>query len=122
MTNIKEPDMFVGPVLTTGERTHRVELIMGQMYRLEMLHHRRSGRPSTQQEIDKFEAQHILNTYANAVLKIDPQFFEPVKDDVSTNPEDAREASDMYEDEIMIDELPVNVGHDSILPVSMDDD
>lgn len=45
-----------------------------------------------------------------------------MKDDVSTNPEDAREASDIYEDEIMKDELPVNVGHDSILPVPMDDD
>lgn len=47
VTNIKGLDVSAGPVLTTVERAHKYELTMGQMYGLEMLHHRIGGRPST---------------------------------------------------------------------------
>lgn len=64
--------IFEGPMLTNAEMAYRDKLIMGQMYGLEMLCHRISGRPSTQQELDEVEACYILNAYANMVLGIDP--------------------------------------------------
>lgn len=48
VTNIKGPVVSEGPMLTTAERAHRDELIMGRMYGLKMLRHKIGGRPSTQ--------------------------------------------------------------------------
>lgn len=122
MTNINGSDVSTGPVLTTPEREHRDELIMARMYGLGMLHHRTGGRPSTHQKLDEVKALYSLNAFANAVLGIDPRCFEPVEDDVPTDSKDAREASNVDEDEIEMDKLPDNVGGDPILPTAMDDD
>lgn len=88
MTNIKGLDESARLALTTTERNHRDELIMGQMFGLEMLRHRTRGRPSTQQKIDEVEARYPLNAHVNAVLGIDPQFMEPIEDDIPTDPKD----------------------------------
>lgn len=109
VTNIKGLVVSEGPMLTTTERAHRDMLIMGRMYGLKMLHHKTGGRPSTQEELDEVEAHYLLNAYANAVLGIDPQFFELMEDDVSIDPKNAREASDVDEDEIE-EEHPVGGG------------
>lgn len=68
------------------------------------------------------KALYPLNVFANAVLGIGAQCFEPVEDDVPTDSKDAREASYVDEDEIEMDKLPDIVGGDPILPAAMDDD
>lgn len=55
------------------------------------------------------------------MLGINPHFFEPMED-LPTDMDDAEKASDVDEDEIELDELPVNVGGKPILPATMDDD
>lgn len=110
VTNIKGLVVFEGPVVTTTERAHRDELIMGWMYGLEMLRHRTGGKPFTQEKIDKVKSLYPLNAYVDVVLEIDPQFFEPVENDVPIDPKNAREASNIDDNEIELDEPPVSVG------------
>lgn len=82
---------------------------MARMYGLEMLCHKTDGRPSTKAELTQVDVQYPWNDHGNAVLNIGPHFFEPVEDDMPTNLENARETSDVDEDEIEMDELPLNV-------------
>lgn len=109
-------------MVNTTERVHRDELIMGWMYGLEMLRHRTGGRLFTQEEIDKVKALYPLNAHADVVLEIDPQFFDLVENDVPMDPKNAREASDMDDNEIELDEPSVSVGGESILPALIDDE
>lgn len=122
VTKIKGPDVSAGPVLSTAERAHKEELTMGRIYELEMLCYKIGSITSTRLELDEVEARYLLNVHANAVLAIDPLLFEPVEDDVPTELEDVRDASNVDEDEIEIDEPPINVGGEPILPAAMDDD
>lgn len=87
-------------MLTTVERNRQDELIMGHMFRLEMLCHKIGEHASTQQKIDEIEECYPLNAHANSVLCIRPQFVKPIQDDIPTDPDEAREASDLDEDEI----------------------
>lgn len=62
-----------------------------------------------------------MNDHANVVLGIGLRFFEPVKDDVLTNLEYARETSDVDEDD-ELNEPPLNVHGAPTLPlVDMED-
>lgn len=55
VTNIKGLDVSLGPILTTQEKTHRDEIIMACLYRLEILRHKTGGRPFTEAELHHVE-------------------------------------------------------------------
>lgn len=50
-TNVKGPNVSLGPILTMTERAYRDKLIAGCMYGLEILRHRTGGRPSMREEL-----------------------------------------------------------------------
>lgn len=111
------------PILTTQERVYEDEQIIALMYRLEMLHHRHSDRPSTEDKLYQVEVQYPLNDYANIVSSIGPGFIEPIKDDMPTDLNNARETSDVEdEEEVKLDKPPLNVyGAPALLPIDMED-
>lgn len=61
------------------------------------------------------EVQYLLNDHANKLLAIGPQFFEPVEDDIPTDPKYVKETSNVDEDEDL-DEPPLNMQGVAILP------
>lgn len=109
MININGPDKSTERLLSTVERNNRDDIIMQHMFWLEMLRHRTSYRPSTQEKIDEIEARYLLNAHGKVVLGIDPHFVELVKDNIPIDPDDARDASNLDKDEIKEEEL-VGVG------------
>lgn len=113
--------MSLGTMVTIVERAHRDELIMAYIFGLEMLHHKKGGRPFTHHELDDVEAWYLLNAYANVVFGINPQFLEPVENDMPMDPEDTWDALDIDEDKIEIDKPPVNVEGEPLLPTTTED-
>ncbi|KAG5599415.1 hypothetical protein H5410_030785 [Solanum commersonii] len=64
------------------------DLIMAQMYGLEMLHHQNGYRASTDEQLGQVERWYPLNSYVKSLLGIGPEFHEPVDDDDIPTDED----------------------------------
>uniref|UniRef100_M1E0J2 Uncharacterized protein n=1 Tax=Solanum tuberosum TaxID=4113 RepID=M1E0J2_SOLTU len=94
----KGPDNEFGPPLITSESHHRDELIMANMYGLEMLHHQNGCRVSTEEQLGQVERKYPLNAHAKALLGIGPEFHEHVDDDIPTNEDRLRTGSNVDSD------------------------
>lgn len=75
VTNIKESNISFSSTMTSQERAHRDDLIMGQMYRLEILCYWTRRCSSTDVELYQMELQYPLNNHAKAVMGIGPEIL-----------------------------------------------
>ncbi|XP_016577508.2 uncharacterized protein LOC107875339 isoform X2 [Capsicum annuum] len=76
-----------GVTLTMPERQARNDEITARMYGLTMLQLKIGGRPATEQEIRAVELDYPLGPHARTMLRIGPDFDEPLDDDVPTEEE-----------------------------------
>ncbi|KAG5606846.1 hypothetical protein H5410_028338 [Solanum commersonii] len=95
ITRTKGPDIEFGPTLTTAEHHRRDELIMARMYGLEMLRHQNGCLASTDMQLGDVERRYPLNAHAKALLRIGPEFREPIDDDIPIVEERLRTSSDV---------------------------
>ncbi|KAG5605372.1 hypothetical protein H5410_026864 [Solanum commersonii] len=95
ITRTKGPDTKFGPTLTTAEPHKRDELIMANMYGLEMLHHQNGCLASTDMQLSDVERHYPLNAHAKALLGIGPAFREPIDDCIPIDEERLGTSSDV---------------------------
>ncbi|KAG5632343.1 hypothetical protein H5410_004060 [Solanum commersonii] len=95
VTKKKGSDNEFGPPLTTSECHCLNELIMPSIYGLEMLCHQNGCRASTEEQLGQVEMSYPLNVHAKALLGINPEFHEPVDDDIPTDGDKLRSDSNV---------------------------
>lgn len=107
--NTREPDLQLGPILTTAERYRCDEMITATMYGLQMLSLQTGSRSATQAELDEVERRYSLNEHARALLGFSPQYFEPLDDVVPTDVEHQRVGSDVESEEEVAKGEPLTI-------------
>uniref|UniRef100_M1DA67 Uncharacterized protein n=1 Tax=Solanum tuberosum TaxID=4113 RepID=M1DA67_SOLTU len=89
---------------------HRNEMIMAQMYGLEMLRHRNGCWASTDKKLGQVERRYPLNAHVKAMFGIGPEFHEPMDDDIPINEDRLHTGSDVDSNSDTEEVDPAQVG------------
>ncbi|KAF3681343.1 hypothetical protein FXO38_01764 [Capsicum annuum] len=95
ITIARSIDGAQGPILTMAEHQARANEISSRIFGLQMLHLRIWGIFKTHEELHDVELYYPLCRHARTLLWIEPEFVEPMDNDVPTDEERRYQDSDV---------------------------
>ncbi|PHU17445.1 hypothetical protein BC332_13140 [Capsicum chinense] len=99
ITTARSTSGTAGLILTMLERQTRTDEVLDRLYGLMMMMSKTKGRSATLEELYVVEFDYPLGHHARTMLRIGPNFVEPIDDDIPTDEEHRYRDSDVESDE-----------------------